>query len=153
MLMSTKHSRLRLPEYLLQILSKQRALIHLLCDTQMEKWQEFVSQIEQGYPMSLHDYANRLSTRDNLQLLMSGIRGSALTHWRQGMLLSLLDAQFRRVTREVPNPVLPPLEDERLGWWWYAIPRSVSTSLSPAELNTWIQYSNHSKGMSAKAPA
>lgn len=131
-----RHSRVRWAH---NALSRNNGLASPLT-TQLRTWQSFVTQVEKGYALSIHDYTNRLSTRDHLQ---AGINASSTPSLLRRVFLPSLnrfDNRFKNVTRMVAEPLLPPLDNEKLEWWWYAVPNKLSEDLSPQEVKTWEPY-------------
>ena len=116
---------------------------------QLRTWKHFVTHVEKGYDLSIHDYTNRLTTRDQLQAAIDAVSTPLLA--RQMLLLRLtrLDNRLRNATRTVLEPLLPPLDDEMLGWWWYVVPNKLSDELSPPEVKTWEPYFTGSSSLRA----
>jgi hypothetical protein len=86
----------------------------------LTKWRDFVKQVEDGYKLPVDDYANELTRRDILQKIIDGSQpetGEKIINW-----LAEWDDRLVKVTKEIKEPLLPPIDDRKQGWWWYRIP-------------------------------
>lgn len=90
-------------------------------DRLLNRWSRFVSKVEVGYRLSIYDYTNDLSIRDFLQVILNSCRSTDI-HARLSEWIQIWDNRLIFVTKQVEKPLLPPLEEEALGWWWFRIP-------------------------------
>jgi hypothetical protein len=106
-------------EPILHKLSEQAKRV-LTLDSLVEIWKNFVHEVEEGYPGSIYDYTNDLSTRDILQIIIdqcsSPIREKILS------VISNWDSQFIKATWELDRPLLPSKKDKNQKWWWFRVP-------------------------------
>jgi hypothetical protein len=91
----------------------------------LQQWSSFVASVERGYDATIYDYANDLSSRDLLHEILTGAPPSL-----QGKLLPLIrswDERFERASEPAARVLLPG--KELSAWWWFRIPRGISTDL------------------------
>lgn len=94
------------------------------------KWSRFVINVENGYRLTIDDYTNSLSVRNIIQEILNVCPENAgLKEW-----ISEWDNRFVKVTTVVREPLLPPLKEEKLGWWWFRIPISPGNAMQ-----RWLQ--------------
>lgn len=93
----------------------------------LKAWATIVSEVEQGYKLGIEDYTNDLAIRDILQELIQILSPDGQVVLKQ--LIEPMDARFLQATRPVDRPLLPPLGDESLGFWWYRIPKEAGEDL------------------------
>jgi len=94
------------------------------------KWSRFVTNVENGYQLTIDDYTNSLAVRDLIQEILDVCpENSSLKEW-----VSEWENRFIKVTKVVKEPLLPPFPNESLGWWWFRIP------INPGnEMKKWLQ--------------
>jgi hypothetical protein len=103
-------------------------------DRLLKKWIRFVSQVEEGYRFTIYDYTNDLSIRDFLQVILNNCPPNI--HDRLFDWIESWDNRLLLVTKQVENPLLPPLREEELGWWWFRIPLQLGNEIK-MDLETW----------------
>jgi hypothetical protein len=89
-------------------------------DRLLNRWSRFVSEVDLGYCLSIYDYTNDLSIRDFLQVILDKSPKNIhdkLLEWTERW-----DNRLILITEQVDKPLLPPLGEEELGWWWFRIP-------------------------------
>ncbi len=94
------------------------------------KWSRFVINVENGYRLTIDDYTNSLSVRNIIQEILNVCPENAgLKEW-----ISEWDNRFIKVTTVVREPLLPPLKEEKLDWWWFRIPINPGNAMQ-----RWLQ--------------
>jgi hypothetical protein len=94
------------------------------------KWSRFVTNLENGYQLTIDDYTNSLSVRDHIQEILDVCpENSSLKEW-----VSEWDHRFIKVTKVVKESLLPAFPNESLGWWWFRIP------IKPGNEKKWLQF-------------
>jgi len=84
----------------------------------MDKWSRFVTEVEDGYRLTIDDYTNDLTRRDFIQNVLNICPANVdLKEWAAGW-----DERFVLATQTVNEPLLPSLDDERPDWWWFRMP-------------------------------
>jgi len=94
----------------------------------IEEWSSVVAEIEQGYKLTIYDYINDITVRDDIAEMMQLLTEagkSRLAEW-----VDPIDERFLRATREVPLPVSYPSAEPRDRWWWYRIPKRLGEDLA-----------------------
>ena len=93
----------------------------------LQRWQDFVLQVEQGYQDSIYEYTNDLSVRD---LLEEVLKECPQTLRKDLMpLIRPWDARFDNATKKTKQPVLPHIGQESLSWWWFRVPERLGKEL------------------------
>lgn len=112
------------------ILHTERAKHAITLPYLMDKWSQFVTKVEEGYRLTIDDYTNSLSIRNLLQEILDACpKNIGLKEW-----IDEWDNRLVKVTEQVEEPLLHPLNGEHLGWWWFRIP------INPGnELKKWFQ--------------
>jgi len=103
-------------------------------DRLLNRWSRFVSKVETGYRLSIYNYTNDLSIRDFLQVILNNCPKNLhdrLIEWTESW-----DNRLILVTKQVEKPLLPPLAEEELGWWWFRIPLNPGDELKK-DLQNW----------------
>lgn len=103
-------------------------------DRLLSRWERFVSKVEMGYRLSIYDYTNDLSIRDFLQVILNDCPTDI--HSRLHEWIESWDNRLILVTKQVEKPLLPPLGEEGLGWWWFQIPLHPGDELKK-DLENW----------------
>jgi hypothetical protein len=85
----------------------------------VKSWEQFVGEIERGYRLTIYDYTNDLTVRDDLEHLVSGV--SAGLRRRLMEAVKSVDDRFEAATEEADKFLLP-----RPHRWWRRIPRKRS---------------------------
>jgi len=87
--------------------------------------------IKNGYTLSADDYANDVSIRELLQEILEKLSSN------QELLdfVNDQDKYFQSVTKEIENPLLPGLDKEKAGWWWFRIPQNPGSQMKKDLLN------------------
>ena len=85
----------------------------------LERWQNFVYEVEAGYDDSIYEYTNDLTVRDLLQTV---IDSSPLT-LRDTLIgvLQVWDQRFDASTEISARSVLPD-KGKAQAWWWFRVP-------------------------------
>ncbi|MEM0503965.1 MAG: hypothetical protein QXT58_04575 [Archaeoglobaceae archaeon] len=96
-------------------------------DDLVQKWSDFVSEIETGYDLYIEDYENDLCVRDILQEVIEGL--SPVGREALERLIESIDYRFLQATTPVERPLLPPVDKETVGFWWYRIPKNLGEDL------------------------
>lgn len=98
-----------------------------------KKWSRFVTNVEDGYQLTIDDYTNSLSVRDLIQEILDICpENTSLKDW-----VSEWENRFIKVTKLIEEPLLPPFPNESLGWWWFRIPVNPGS-----EMKKWLQTIN-----------
>jgi len=103
-------------------------------DRLLNRWSRFVSKVEVGYRLSIYDYTNDLSIRDFLQVILNNCPTAIRARLHEG--IGSWDNRLILVTKQVEKPLLPPLGEEELGWWWFRIPLHPGDELRK-DLENW----------------
>ena len=93
----------------------------------LSQWRRFVLAVEEGYQLTIYDYTNDLSTRDLLEKMVQQASCGLLARFKEQLVE--WDRRFLAATRRVKRPLIPALEGEHLGWWWYRIPKTSGREL------------------------
>lgn len=92
----------------------------------LEIWDNFVSDVDEGYNNSIYEYTNDLSVRDLLQTIIDNsplaLRDKLIAA------LQILDERFRKATKESNRSLLPDQEKSQ-AWWWFRVPTKFGTEL------------------------
>lgn len=83
-------------------------------------WQTFVSEVEAGYDLSLHDYTHSLALRDEIERLERNVPARIQAEIRT--FVDPLDHRFRFATTTVLEPLLPDMNRPEC-FWWCRIPK------------------------------
>jgi hypothetical protein len=101
----------------------------------LERWSDFVTEVEQGYRGGGEDYANELATRNILSQVLE-----VLGHPGQDKLIDILrpwDERLRRSTFEVQEPMRRPRryssESLRNLWWYWRTPEALTSKSAQRE--------------------
>ena len=92
----------------------------------LQRWQDFVVQIERGYEDSIYEYTNDLSMRDLWEDLLRGVPQGLrqeLSEW-----IRPWDERFYKATRGAERAILPGAR-EPLHWWWFRVPKRIGEEL------------------------
>jgi len=92
----------------------------------LQRWQDFVVQIERGYEDSIYEYTNDLSVRDLWEEILRGVPQGLrqeLSEW-----IRPWDERFYKATRSVRRPILSAGRSS-LHWWWFRVPKRVGEAL------------------------
>ena len=93
------------------------------------KWSRFVRNVEKEYQLSIDDYTNSLSVRNLIQEILDVCpENTNLKEWVREW-----DNRFKATTEVVKEPLLPSLKKDKLGWWWFRIPKNPGN-----ELKNWL---------------
>ena len=105
----------------------ERAKYPLSLNDLLERWKNFVHQVEQGYQHSIYEYTNDLSTRDLLEEILLGVP-SAL-HDKLANIIAPPDKRFFDSTLEVARPLLQGIDGESPNAWWLRVPKKLTEQL------------------------
>jgi len=85
----------------------------------MERWKNFVDEVEAGYDDCIYEYTNDLTVRDLLQIVLDN---SPLT-LRDKLIgaLQIWDQRFDAATEISARSVLPD-KGKTQAWWWFRVP-------------------------------
>lgn len=92
-------------------------------DELVERWSRFVSEVERGYELSLHDYTLELELRDTLEETVAVLPARLAAALAD--LLTSSDQRLRFATQPNARALAPGIQ-EGSRWWWFAIPRQVT---------------------------
>jgi len=96
----------------------------------MTKWSRFVTKVEKEYHLSIDDYTNSVSTRNLIQEILDACpENTSLKEW-----VSEWDNRFIKSTEVLDEPLLPLLQKEKSGWWWFRFPKNPGN-----KIKEWIQ--------------
>src|SRR5574340_1342421 len=97
----------------------QKAKHALTVPLLLELWDNFVSEVNEGYNDSIYEYTNDLSVRDLLQEIID----NSPSHLRDKMIaaVQISDELFRKASKESYRSLLPDQEKSQ-GWWWFRVP-------------------------------
>jgi hypothetical protein len=107
------------------------AMFSITMDSLLAWWSGFVDSIERGYPLTIDDYINDLSTRYHLEQLMQSSPGIAE---KLGALVERDDRRFLEAT-EVEDFTGFQSEPPR-GWWDHRVPLHPGAELK-SDLDKW----------------
>jgi len=114
----------------------ERAKFPISLDYLIQRWRDFITEIELGYKTNIFEYTNDLGVRDLLEELLGQIPKSLRN--RLVGVLQPWDARFTEATRETQEPLLPPLTKVKKHSWWYRVPRQLKVDEQDAFY--WIPY-------------
>jgi hypothetical protein len=86
----------------------------------VRRWSRLASEVEEGYPLTLGDYANDLVLRDAIKELLDA-SSPAVREQRLGELASIDHAFWAATQPARESAWLNTTDPER--WWWFRIPR------------------------------
>jgi hypothetical protein len=91
-------------------------------------WESLVREVEQGYPATIDDYTNDLTSRDLLQEIV----GACDESLREELTASIepLDERFRRATRPDEQGRIAEFIEPGAGWWWSRLPLRLEGDLA-----------------------
>jgi hypothetical protein len=95
-------------------------------DRLIQKWSTFVKEVEDGYKLSIYDYANDLCTRDVLDDLIELVPETVRDDIRAT--LASWDDRYRLATKHSSAPLLPG-DDIAGRARWYRVPRVLTGEL------------------------
>lgn len=92
----------------------------------LERWENFVSEVEEGYDDSIYEYTNDLSVRDLLQVVVD----NSPISFRDKLIgaLWIWDERFKKATEASKRSVLPNKEKSQ-AWWWFRVPKKPGSEL------------------------
>lgn len=104
----------------------QKARHALTVPLLLEIWDNFVSEVDEGYNNSIYEYTNDLSVRDLLQEIID----NSPSHLRDKMIafVRISDERFRKASKESYRSLLPDKEKSQ-GWWWFRVPIKLGSEL------------------------
>jgi len=105
------------------------------------RWERFVVDIDDGYPLGIDSYTQELSLRDELDALAGLVPPRLAAEIADA--LRGADSQFVAVTQPIDEPLLPPVDGEALSSRWYRIP----CRISPGDDEVARTWANHTKLM------
>jgi hypothetical protein len=85
----------------------------------LKRWQELVHEVTVGYSLTLYDYTNDLSVRDQIEEVLTRVPDSLRARLEE--VVRPLDERFEEGTTALEKPLLP-----RSHRWWFRIPRKRS---------------------------
>lgn len=116
----------RIERFLTQL--ENRAGFRRSLEDLIQEWSDIVSEVEAGYKdLYIEDYENDLCKRDILQELIESLSPSGANALEK--LLEPIDDRFIQATMPVKRPLLPPISEEPLGFWWYRVPKNPGEDL------------------------
>jgi hypothetical protein len=92
----------------------------------LERWKNFVSEVEVGYGDSIYEYTNDLTARDLLQKIVENC--PIPLHSKLVEAIQIWDDRFRKVTKESKQSMLPD-KGKTQSWWWFRIPANPGEEL------------------------
>ena len=97
-----------------------KAKYQLSLEMFMEQWKNLVDDLRTEYLLSIDDYINDLDTREILQDIMNSCSDNKdFIEW-----VVEIDNHFLNLTTEVNRPLVPAVNNNPIGWWWYRIPKN-----------------------------
>ena len=96
------------------------------CDY-LARWPRLVRRVEEGYALTIYDYANDLYIRKGLEDLKNEVPPSLrqkLSDW-----LEPWDRRFEEATRPSDRPVLFPRLERSDGEWFFRVPKRMGPEL------------------------
>ncbi len=97
----------------------QKARYTLTLPLLLERWENFVNKVEDGYDESIYEYTNDLSIRDLLQIVIDN--SPLILRNKLIGTLQVWDERFVKSTEKSEHPVLPGKKKSQT-WWWFRVP-------------------------------
>lgn len=91
----------------------------------LQRWEAFVTEVQHGYSLTLHDYTVELELRESLEELKARLPDSL--ERQVDAVLRTADERFRFVTRQTETPLLPV--DPPVHFWWFRLPNALHGDL------------------------
>jgi len=91
----------------------------------IERWENFVKQVESGYQLSLHDYTVELELRDAIEGLNQQLPQRLAMEIEAALVPT--DHRLRFATERSQRPLAPGVNLDA-AWWWFATPRNAPQS-------------------------
>lgn len=113
-------------EPMLELMSKQ-AHYKITLPYLLSRWSKFITEVEEGYQMSIYEYTNDLSTRNLLQKIVDQCPSLEVSRKLLETIIEL-DARFTKVTRKIEKNLINQTNEE-IAWWWYHIPNILDPDL------------------------
>jgi hypothetical protein len=106
--------------------SRAKHAVSFTIERLLDKWSRFVTEVENGYELSVYDYTNDLAVRD----LIMEVAASIPERLRLILLREVepWDDRFRIATRRSSLPVAPGITRSS-GTWWWRVPRLLCDEL------------------------
>jgi hypothetical protein len=84
----------------------------------LRRWETFVSEVQHGCSLTLHDYTLELELRESLEELKRRLPENVRD--QVDAVLRTADERFKFVTRQTEIPLLPV--DPPAHFWWFRLP-------------------------------
>lgn len=110
-------------EQKLELLSQQ-AKRPLTVENLLERWTDFIRDVERGFDGTVDDYTNELSVRDIIEEVRQVVTPAGQAHLDRS--LRPLDERFEQATSTVDKPLLPETAGRTPGPWWSRVPHKKS---------------------------
>ena len=92
----------------------------------LERWNQVVQQVEQGYDFTIYDYTNDLDIRSRLESILDQTsRGSAKD--KLARMIEAIDERFLNATYERAIPLARGHSLDE--WWWNRAPQKAGPEL------------------------
>jgi hypothetical protein len=98
----------------------------LTVENLLERWTDFISDVERGYDGGIDDYTGELSVRDLLEQVREVVTPAGQAHLDRS--LRPLDERFEQATHAVEKPLQPA----KAGAWWSRVPHKSGDQLRQA---------------------
>lgn len=106
----------------------ERAKQPLSLNSLLQRWSNFVLQVERGYVGSIYEYINDLSVRDLLEEVTHKVPLTLCDN-----LLKLIrpwDERFNGATRKLSRSLSPAITQDESFDWWFRVPNKLDGELN-----------------------
>ena len=104
----------------------ERTKYPLSLNSLLQRWEDFVAQVEKGYEGSIYEYTNDLSIRDVLQEILLKVPLSL--HDTLLQRVQPWDDRLHEATCTSRRPLAPAVPHDAPSWW-FRIPKKLATQL------------------------
>jgi len=104
----------------------ERAKYPLSVNYLLQKWEDFVAQVEKGYEGSIYEYTNDLSIRDVLEDIL--LKAPLSLHDKLIQRVQPWDDRLHETTRKTSVPLAPAVPQDAPSWW-FRIPKKLARQL------------------------
>jgi hypothetical protein len=98
----------------------QRARFPMTLSSLVERWSDFVGEVEGGYSSSVDEYTNDLTSRDLIDQVRESLPESV--QFEMMTRIGLLDERFKLATQPDIKKALSSFFAIGPAWWWARIP-------------------------------
>jgi hypothetical protein len=92
----------------------------------LQKWGDFVAQVDKGFEGSIYEYTNDLSIRDVLEEIL--LKAPPSLHDKIMQRVQPWDDRLHEVTRKASRPLAPGVPPDAPSWW-LRIPKKLARQL------------------------